>query len=569
MAKKVTIKDIADMAGVSIATVSHVINRTRYVSPDLVEKIENIIIETGYHKKIEEKERRLKVGRQSEIVAVIPNVESTIYRDMVGYLKKYVSIQGYQFYIAITDNDIKEEAQVLEGLIQNKKTAGIIHVPVSDVAADYKKLIESGIPFVCMERNILGDGIDSVEFRDREAIFKGTDYLLECGHKNILFLSDDGITWTKDIANPVITPMTELYEKLDWRDPYVFYNEEDENYWILISARRLDMPVTRRGCIVLYRSKNLKDWTYYGPIYSPGHTNCPECPEMYKMGGHWYLSYSRFSEFVNTIYRVSESPFGPWRKPKKDGIGGRRFYAAKSMQNDDGRRFYFGWAHDRAEQSDKGEWYWGGTFCIPHEVVPTENGELNVKLPCEYEHIFDKAVNWKYISVLGNAKNYGEKTITLNALESCSYGFLRHTEESYMLTCKIVPRETYDTFGILLKSDKEASGCLFLEFDKAMQRVSFLNLPMGVDPFWVQSCQAVPPATEPGPDGVRVCEKTMQIEDGRAIDVKIIVDHDMIEAFIDEQIAFTYRIYAKPEFETGIIAQDSNVEFYNLSISGK
>ena len=56
MAKKVTIKDIADMAGVSIATVSHVINRTRYVSPDLVEKIENIIIETGYHKKIEEKE---------------------------------------------------------------------------------------------------------------------------------------------------------------------------------------------------------------------------------------------------------------------------------------------------------------------------------------------------------------------------------------------------------------------------------------------------------------------------------------------------------------------------------
>lgn len=34
--------------------------------------------------------------------------------------------------------------------------------------------------------------------------------------------SDDGITWTKDIANPVITPMTELYEKLDWRDPYVF-----------------------------------------------------------------------------------------------------------------------------------------------------------------------------------------------------------------------------------------------------------------------------------------------------------------------------------------------------------
>ena len=49
--KKVTIKEIADMAGVSIATVSHVINRTRYVSPDLVDKIETLIRETGYQKK--------------------------------------------------------------------------------------------------------------------------------------------------------------------------------------------------------------------------------------------------------------------------------------------------------------------------------------------------------------------------------------------------------------------------------------------------------------------------------------------------------------------------------------
>lgn len=137
--------------------------------------------------------------------------------------------------------------------------------------------------------------------------------------------------------------MIELYEKLDWRDPYVFYNEEDKCYWILISARRLDMPVTRRGCIVLYRSKDLVNWEYYGPLYSAGNTNCPECSEMYKIGDTWYLSYSRFSEFVNTIYRTSKSPFGPWKKPKKDGIGGRRFYAAKSMQDDNGRRFYFAW----------------------------------------------------------------------------------------------------------------------------------------------------------------------------------------------------------------------------------
>lgn len=286
-----------------------------------------------------------------------------------------------------------------------------------------------------------------------------------------------------------------------------------------------------------------------------------------RTGAH--LSYSRFSEYVNTIYRVAKSPFGPWRKPKKDGIGGRRFYAAKSMQDDDGRRFYFGWAHDRADRSDRGEWYWGGTFCVPHEVVATADGGLDVKLPKEYEHVFEKPVAWDYIPVLGNAELHGDRLVEMDSVSTCTYGFLGHNEESYMLKCKIMPREVYDHFGILLKSDKEASGCLLLEFDVAMQRVSLVNLPMGVDPFWVQSCQAVPPATEPGPDGVRVCEKTFDITEGSEIDVKIIVDHDMVEVFVGEQVAFTYRIYAKPEFETGLLAQDARVEFYDIEITGK
>ncbi len=396
-----------------------------------------------------------------------------------------------------------------------------------------------------------------------------TGYSLACEYQQTIChaTSEDGITWEKDKANPVIKPMIELYEKLDWRDPYVFYNEEDGCYWILISARRLDMPVTRRGCIVLYRSQNLVDWDYYGPVYSPGHTNCPECAEMYKMGDNWYLSYSRFSEFVNTIYRVSQSPFGPWRKPKKDGIGGRRFYAAKSMEDDAGRRFYFAWAHDRAKDSDTGEWYWGGTFCIPHEVAAAEDGELNVRLPKEYEALFEEPVEWKYTPVMGNVKGYGKNMLEFDSVSTCTYGFLEHQEERYMLRLKALPREVCDYFGVLLKSDKEASGCVLLEFDMAMQRVSLLNLPMGVDPFWVESCQAVPKATDPGPDGVRVCEKTFAIENGKEIDIKIIVDHDMIEVFVGEQVAFTYRIYAKPLYEVGLIAQDAKVEFYHISIN--
>ena len=106
-----------------------------------------------------------------------------------------------------------------------------------------------------------------------------------------------------------------------------------------------------------------------------------------------------------------------------------------------------------------------------------------------------------------------------------------------------------------------------LDFDVAMQRVSLLNLPMGVDPFWEASCQAVPPATDPGPDGIRVAEKPFRIENGKTIDIKILVDQDMVEAFVGEQVAFTYRIYEKPMYEIGLIAQDSRIEFSQICIT--
>ncbi|MBP3481341.1 MAG: family 43 glycosylhydrolase [Clostridia bacterium] len=378
--------------------------------------------------------------------------------------------------------------------------------------------------------------------------------------------SDDGVKWQKDINNPVIIPKTDEYEPLDWRDPYVFYNEDDKCYWILISARKTQGAPNRRGSVVLYRSHDLKNWEYYGPIYSPGHTNCPECPEMYKIGDTWYLSYSRFSEYVNTIYRVSKSPFGPWRTPKNDGIGGRRFYAAKSMVNNDGRRFYFGWAHDRADRSDYGQWYWGGAFCVPHEVVAVADGELAVKLPLEYEQAANAPVAWRFEPVSGDISEKDGK-ITVNSVATNAYGFFDINEPSFIFSCNITPDDCRDYFGLLIKSDKDAETCCVLQFDTAAQRVSLSSLPMAVDPFWQQSCQAIPKPTDPGPDGVRVAEHPMTFKSGDTIGVKILIDRDMIEVFVDEKIAFTYRIYRECDYQLGVIVQDGNAHFTDIKIT--
>ena len=379
--------------------------------------------------------------------------------------------------------------------------------------------------------------------------------------------SEDGITWVKDPANPVITPLVELYEELDWRDPYVFYNEEEGLYWILISARHKEGPPNRRGAVILYRSKDLVNWEFYGDIYAAGHTNCPECPEMYKIGNTWYLSYSRFSEFVNTIYRVSDSPYGPWRTPTQDGIGGRRFYAAKSMANDEGRRFYFGWAHDRADRSDYGEWYWGGAFCIPHEVKQNHRGELDVMLPEEFKKAISSPIPYTVVPKMGKPEVW-DNSLKASSPGRCTYGFFDiGQKKSARLSCNIKIDSVHDYFGFLLKSDSDASICAELRFEPAYQRVGLYSLPMAVDPFWQQSCQGIPRPTDPGPDGVRVAEKPLEFKPGDVISAEIIIDNDMMEIFIGGKIAFTYRIYRPVDYNFGYILQDASVTFTDIKFT--
>lgn len=378
--------------------------------------------------------------------------------------------------------------------------------------------------------------------------------------------SPDGIVWTKDPANPVISPRTDEYEDQDWRDPYVFYNEDDRKWWMILLARLNKGPHMRRGCVVLYRSDDLRQWDYYGPLYAPYHTSGPECPEMYKMGDYWYLSYSRFSEWVNTVYRVSTSPFGPWRTPEFDGIGGRRFYAAKSLVNDEGRRFYFAWAHDRADRSDNGDWYWGGAFCIPHEVVQGEDGELEVRMPEEYVDGNATPVAWSYRHAWGAHAMYGPNTVELVSPGTLSYGFVETAESSFLFSCKVKVGECLDHFGLALKSDDALATCLLLMFERGMQRVSLVNMPQRLDPFWQESTPADIQPREPGPDGPRVAEKPFIFNNGDTIDLKVSIDNDMVEIFVGERVAFTYRSYAKAEHEIGLVAQDAQVEFFDIRL---
>lgn len=105
-------------------------------------------------------------------------------------------------------------------------------------------------------------------------------------------VSEDLQKWTK-IPEDTFYADGELCDRNDWRDPFVFWNQEAAEYWMLLAARLKTGPSRRRGCIALCASKDLSNWEIREPFWAPGLYITHECPDLFKIGeGQQHLTYN-------------------------------------------------------------------------------------------------------------------------------------------------------------------------------------------------------------------------------------------------------------------------------------
>jgi ribose transport system substrate-binding protein len=180
--KEITIKDIAKYAGVSIATVSHVINSTRYVSPKLTERVMQAIKENNYKKNMAE---NINVGKRSQIAFLVPCFED--YALLADALSRNLSRFGYTLAVSITNDNINIEKQLLTALLGNKSTGGIVLVPAADTSDYYETVLNRTISLVLADRSL--NNIDSVTSDHELALYKSTAYLIQCGHDRIVIIT--------------------------------------------------------------------------------------------------------------------------------------------------------------------------------------------------------------------------------------------------------------------------------------------------------------------------------------------------------------------------------------------
>jgi LacI family transcriptional regulator len=180
-----TIKDIARKAGVSVATVSHVINRTRYVSEELREKVTRIMRELDYQPNHMAGSLRRK--RTKTIGLIIPDNSNPLYADLASAIEDVLFKYDFTLMLCNSEHDLAKELTYTKAL-RSKRADGLIIIPASAQADHINRLVENGLPIVILDRPVPDLLADSVLIDHFQGMYDAAAYLLKLGHKRIAYI---------------------------------------------------------------------------------------------------------------------------------------------------------------------------------------------------------------------------------------------------------------------------------------------------------------------------------------------------------------------------------------------
>ena len=178
---KITIKDVAREAGVSIATVSNALNGSDVVQPKTREHVLEAARRLNYIPNVNG--RQLRTAQTHNIGLFVTSMIGSYYGDMADSIHNLCQKYGYELHIFIVD-----ENQSLLPRIQNQSIDGAIILFGSLTGEDKKQLMKSPIPIVFMDQEAAGKNVSSVIYESYEHGRMAGEYLLGLGHRNLMHI---------------------------------------------------------------------------------------------------------------------------------------------------------------------------------------------------------------------------------------------------------------------------------------------------------------------------------------------------------------------------------------------
>lgn len=184
MERAFSIHDVAERAGVSAATVSHVLNATRFVSEETRSRVLTAISDLGYIPSAAA--RSLRSRRTRTLALVVSDIENPFFTAVVRAAERRAAEAGYTAVLGNTDEELDRERAILRALLE-QRVDGVILAPVSGAneTQHLRQFQERGVPLVLLNRRLPEFAAPTVTADNTTGSYEVTRYALEQGHRRI------------------------------------------------------------------------------------------------------------------------------------------------------------------------------------------------------------------------------------------------------------------------------------------------------------------------------------------------------------------------------------------------
>lgn len=189
--KKISLKDIAKMAGVSTSTVSFVLNgkaEQMRISKPIVEKVHQIVKKSGYQPN--RVAVSLRTGKSKIIGLLVDDISNQFFASCAKFIEDEANEYGYKVIFCCTENDA-HRARTLLNILNYQQVDGFIITPTVKMNKDIEQLVQYKKPFVLMDRYFPEINTPYVLVNNYSGIEKGMAHLIRKGYKRIGFVTVD------------------------------------------------------------------------------------------------------------------------------------------------------------------------------------------------------------------------------------------------------------------------------------------------------------------------------------------------------------------------------------------
>ncbi len=379
------------------------------------------------------------------------------------------------------------------------------------------------------------------------------------GEAVMVATSKDFKTWTKD-RSFLISPEGE-YSTADFRDPFVFKGD-DSLFHLIVSTQK-----DGKGVLAEYTSPDLHEWDSKGVFMTMMWDRFYECPDVFKMGDWWYLVYSEKHAAVRKVQyfkgrtldelkACTANDAGLWPDMREGMLDSRAFYAGKTASNGTDR-YIWGWCPTRPGNDNTNvgaypaEPDWAGAL-VAHKLLQNPDGTLAV-VPV-------KAIVDKFSGSSSASKVMERK----GDIKEESGNFILG-EESHLLFSRLgyqnAIRMTVKTSG-----NEDRFGLSFVRGSDSKKYYTLMFNPEGPDRRKINF-------EEEGEEGKGFIGgadgNLFETPADNTYNITILSDNSVMTVYVNDQVAFTARIYGIQKNCWSINSYNGTINVSNLAVNSR